>query len=149
MTKIDEQIFSITSKILELTGFDAKVEVNEKKEKILVGIDTTPAGLLIGRRGQNLTALERILAVLIYALLGKSVLIQVDIAGFREKREQVLESLISKAISQVLESNQPQFLSELTAAERRTVHLEVAKHQNLTSESSGTGANRVLIIRPK
>lgn len=145
--KLQGEILQTTDKILELLGFRAEVRVNVLDEQILVEITTEPAGLLIGRQGQNLQAMERILQVAFHSeksLADK--IITVDVGGFRQKRQLQLAATTDSVIKEVLATGKAQTLTGLTAAERRTVHLKVGQNPNLLSESTGEGPNRVLII---
>lgn len=147
--KAKERILKITKRILELAGFEANLSLNQKTDQILVEIEAQPLGLLIGRQGQNLKALERILQVVFYQTFGQNKIVTVDAAGFRKKRTQALEERVSRAIEEILRTGQPQVLEGLTASERKAVHLKVAEFNELTSESQGAGVNRVLIVKPR
>ena len=147
MTKIEEQIAEFTKKILELIGIDGEVKISKTEKSILVEINSNSNGLLIGKQGQNLQAFERILLVLFYQKLSANQTLTVDVGGFRQKRTEFIQNLAESSIQEVLTTKLPKTLSGLTAAERKIVHLEVAKHKELASESQGAGVGRVLIIK--
>lgn len=147
--KIEDQMAAVTKKILTLEGLEGKVTVAKKEDQISIEIDSEPAGLLIGRQGQNLQALERVLQVLLYSLSGKQGIITCDVGGFRKKRDEFIQGLADRTIEEVLRSGEAKTLSGLTATERKAIHLKVAQNPQLTSESQGTGVNRVLVIKPK
>lgn len=142
------KVLEITEKILELSGFKTKIKPEEKDDQILLNIDTDNTGLLIGKQGQNLKALERILQVIFYNQ-DEGKIIVVDVAGFREKRIARLEELAQRAIDEVLESGRLRNIEGLTAAERKFIHLKIAQYPNLESLSQGVGVDRVLIVKPK
>lgn len=146
--KLLDEIKNTAIEILDLAGFEAKIDVFQKEDQIILDISTEPAALLIGKQGQNLKALERVLQVVFYEKLGDRI-ISCDVAGFRKKRIEKLTEIARRAIDEVTATKTPKTLEGLTAAERKLVHLEVAKTRKLSSESTGEGVNRVLIIKPK
>ncbi len=147
--KIEDELGKTSKKILEFLGIEAEVKVSKIEEHYSVEINSNSNGLLIGKQGQNLTALERVLQVLFYEKLSEGETVGVDVGGFRQRRDEFIKNLAQSSIEEVLQTGVAKTLSGLTAAERKTIHLEVAKHPNLTSESLGVGANRVLMVKPK
>lgn len=142
-----EEVKKTAFKILSLVGFDARIEAKETENQISLEIEAQPTALLIGKQGQNLTALERILQVIFYQKLSGKI-ISTDAAGFRKKRIENLTQAAKAAIEEVLATKTPKTLEGLTASERKLVHLEVAKNSKVVSESQGEGVDRILIVKP-
>lgn len=149
MTKIEDKLLELVKKTLELVGVEAEIKISKAEDRYLVEINSNANGLLIGKQGQNLTAFERVLQVLLYSKLSEHLNLSLDVGGFRQKRDEFIKNLAKKSIDEVLQEGEAKTLSGLTAAERKSVHLEVAKYSQLTSESQGTGVNRVLTIKLK
>lgn len=153
MTKISPElktIKEISKKLLTLMGFkEAKITCSQNEEVINVGIDDENPGILIGFKGETIFSLQLILSLMIYKKLNKWQRIVVNVADWREKREETLKTLALNTAEKVKLSGQPSFLNQLNASERRVVHMVLADHPDVQTESEGEGYERRLIIKPK
>lgn len=136
-------------KLLEYLGLAGEVAAEEKDEALFVGIDTPQAPILIGRRGQTLAAFQNILSQVIYKLTGGNQRIIVDCGSWRAKQEESLRNLALSTAEKVAQTNEPQYLFDLRPDERRIVHLTLADHPGVITESQGEGRERHIIIKPR
>ena len=151
MTKKDKLklIQEKTEKILELLGSAAEVKVEEKDGVCLVNISSKDeTGLLIGRRGETLSSIQTILAISLREVL-EDIHISVDIGDWKEKQEEKLKSLALQAAERVVETKEPQPVYNLNPSQRRIVHMELAKRDDVVTESVGEGEDRYLLVKPK
>ncbi len=121
----------------------------EREEGIVVDIKTPNPALLIGFRGYNLQALQFLLGLLLYQRTGQWWPVLVDVDGWWQKREHDLIAQAQKLAQKAKFSRKPQVLTNLSPRERRLIHLTLASHPDVTTQSQGEGANRQLLIIPK
>ena len=116
----------------------------------LIDIMGEDSGLLIGRRGETLRALQFLVNLILKKRLGEeSVRVILDIERYRERRHNSLHDLALRVADRVANSGRPVSLEPMNAAERRVIHVSLADHARVTTESSGVGENRNVTISPK
>lgn len=137
--------------LLKLLKVEAKLEVVEDKENeaIKVQIETEEPGILIGHHGEALNALQLILGLTMSKKLDQWQRIIVNVGDYREKREEQLKNLALNTAQKVKFSGQATTIPNLTSFERRIVHLVLADHPDVTTESEGEGETRRLAVKPK
>jgi spoIIIJ-associated protein len=147
---------SLTQKLadtlLDLMGTKAKAVVSEDKENeaIKVDIETEKeTGLLIGRHGETLDALQVILGMMVFQESKEWVRIIVNVGDWREKQEDQLKNLALQAAERARETGEPQSLFNLNASQRRIVHMVLTDEKDIETESSGEGKERYLVIKQK
>ncbi len=138
------------NKLLELMGTKAKAIATEDKESeaIKVDIETeTETGLLIGRHGETLDALQVVLGMMLFQETKEWTRIFINVGDWREKQEEQLKSLAIQAAERARETGEPQTLFNLNASQRRIVHMVLTDEKDIESESSGEGKERFLVIK--
>jgi spoIIIJ-associated protein len=105
--------------------------------------------LLIGRRGETLAALQLLIALIVAKQTGQRERIVVDTEGYRVRREDNLRSLAQRVAAQVRRSQAPVALEAMPPNERRIIHMELADEADLSTESSGEGDQRRVVISLK
>lgn len=142
--------------ILRLAGIPAVVTVREPetpadglgRASAVLDIEGEDLGLLIGRRGSTLAALQYMVNVLVTRKLGSRVLVTVDAEHYHRRREETLRGLARRMADRVRHSRRPVTLEPMPAAERRIIHLELSEDEDVVSGSVGTGEERKVVIRP-
>lgn len=156
--KLDENfVADQVRQIIEKLGVSATAEVEktEPEDKdsgpiFLVNISSEDSSLLIGKYGSNLESLQFILAVRLKTLSGDDNFeVYTDIDGFRKQKEEKLTKMALSIAQDVASSGKPEPLYNLKPAERRIVHLTLANHPDIVTESQGEGQERHLVIKPK
>lgn len=151
--------------LLQKLDVKAEVKVEEKEGVFEVQMETEDTGVLIGYHGETLASLQLILSLMIYkarqrlssgegAPASKKtedswLKILVNIGDWRQRREETLKQMALSAAEKVVSSGEAMALTELSSFERRTVHLALADHPQVTTESEGEGSDRRLIIKLK
>jgi len=128
---------------------DIQVSFDDKSRIVNVQIDSPEAAFLIGFHGETLQAIQTILMFLSHRVLGEWVKLAVNIGDYRQKREEQLRKLALNLAMKVKFSKESQCISSLSSAERRIIHLVLADHPDVITESEGEGKARRLIIKPK
>lgn len=106
-------------------------------------------GLLIGRRGSTLAALQYLVNVMVTRKLQSRVLMTVDVEHYHRRREETLRNLARRMADRVRHSRRPITLEPMPAGERRIIHLALADDRSVTTGSVGSGDERKVVIRPQ
>lgn len=106
-------------------------------------------GILIGRRGQTLSCLQFMVRLIVGHQTKTWVPIAVDVEGYRSRRCEKLKALAERLAEQVRSRRSPFTLEPMLAYERRIIHLALADHPEVTTESIGEGEARRVVIRLK
>jgi len=112
-------------------------------------IEGEDAGLLIGRRGETLQALQFLVHMIVNRQLGRKAYVVIDVEGYRERRADMLRSLARRTAGRVVSGGSPVALDPMSPADRRIVHMALANHPEVRTESEGEGAHRRVVVFPK
>jgi spoIIIJ-associated protein len=104
--------------------------------------------ILIGRRGETLTALQYVTRLIVGKEMKQPISVVIDIEGYRARREQQLRRLARRMARQTLETGRTTSLEPMPANERRIIHVELRDDPNVTTESVGKGDRRKVTIIP-
>ena len=141
---------SLVARIVETLGVEADVAAREESEAIVVTCSGPDVGLLIGRHGQTIDAIQYLLNVIAYRAHGEEKRdVVVDAAGYRARRQATLETLADRVADRVRESGEPEELEPMTAVERKVVHLRLKEVSGVGSTSEGTEPNRYVVVVPQ
>ena len=130
---------------LELPG-DIEIEVHE--EQALVNVQDVGSGLLIGRRGATLDALQELVRCAVQRQTERRSHVRVDVEGYRARQLEKLRDKCREAIAEVRETGEPVRLEPRDAYERKMMHDLVAKTGGVASASEGSEPKRRVVIRP-
>jgi len=146
-----EKIKNATEGLIADLGFSAEVKVTEDPTVGLVNvqIESPEAASLIGFHGENLQAIQLILSFMVHQILSEWTRINVNVGDYRQKREEQLTRLALNLATKAKFSGEVQSIPNLTAAERRIVHLALSDYPDIVSESEGEGRERILTIKPR
>ena len=140
---------ALVARIVGTLGVDAEVVARDDPEAIVVTCSGPDVGLLIGRHGQTIDAIQYLLNVIAYRVHGdekKDVV--VDAAGYRARRQATLETLAERVADRVRESGDREELEPMTAVERKVVHLHLKDVAGVGTTSEGTEPNRYVVVVP-
>ena len=135
---------------VELGGKKGEVlRVTEDDESVLVTYEGGDLGLLIGRHGQTIDAIQHLVnAIVLQRPEAKQKLVTVDAAGYRERRQALLESLAARSAERVRSLGQPVELAPMSALERRIVHLRLKEEPGVSTRSEGDEPHRYVVVEP-
>ncbi len=135
--------------IIGLMHVGAGVEVRTGDDHILLDLTGDASGVLIGRRGQMLDALEYVINRIVARDEGSQVRAVVDSANYRARRREALETLARRMGEQAKKKRRPVTLNPMSPRDRRIVHLVLQEDPSLSTKSSGKGYFRRLVIIPE
>ncbi len=147
----------VLSDLLGLMGIQAKVEAALSYElaeeghppPVVLNITGDDLGILIGRRGETLQALQYLVRLMVSHRLKHWTDLVVDVENYRIRRRRALQSLAERVAEQVAQTGRMQALEPMPASERRIVHITLRKHPKVTTQSVGEGEKRKVTIIPR
>jgi spoIIIJ-associated protein len=135
--------------ILRLLEVEATVDLKEESERILLDIKGDGSGLLIGRKGQTLDALEYLINKIVHKDAEDKKRIVVDTENYRFRREDSLVKLAQRLAEKAKRLGRPVTISPMSAHDRRIIHLALQDDKTLRTWSTGSGLYRKVIISPE
>lgn len=160
----DEELVETAQKILKdllkLMGVRARVaplpiDISDLMEQegdepsVLLDVQGPDLGILIGRRGETLSALQFMTRLILSHKVERWVPVAVDVEQYKVRRRHALQQLALRMAERVSFSRQPVALEAMPAAERRIIHLTLRDHPAVKTESVGEGDKRKVTIIPK
>lgn len=139
----------VLREILERMGIDAEVSAFDDGERVILDAHGSESGLIIGKKGATLDALQYLVNRIVYKKPGEASLIIVDAEGYRGRREDSLADLARRLADKAMRSGRPVPVEPMNAHDRRVVHMALADHPGVTTESEGEGPSRRVVIFPK
>jgi len=139
----------ILDMLLRLLGVTGKVEVLSAEVPLALDITGEDLGILIGRRGQTLAALEYITKLMVAGRLKTWLPLRVDVGGYKKRRCDSLQKLALYLAEQVKSRHQAITMEPMPADERRIIHLTLADNPDVTTHSTGEGEDRKVVILPR
>lgn len=112
----------------------------------ITGLSADDQELLTGRRGENLTALQFMVNLLLGAQTDLWARIVVDVDGYRIKRRAALNMIAERAAERVIEQGTPYPLEPMSPYDRRLVHIALSEHPQVMTESTGEGEERRVVV---
>jgi spoIIIJ-associated protein len=143
--------------LLEMVDIEAEVSVREPetpadglgRSSAVLDVEGEDLGLLIGRRGTTLSAVQYLVNVMMTHKTGSKALVTVDVEHYHRRREETLQGLARRMADRVRSSRRPMTLEPMPANERRIIHLALANDQSVMTASVGSGDERKVVIRPR
>lgn len=157
-TELYETAKGILEKLLELLELPAVVTLSEEftvidddgnTSSIGLNIEGEDLGILIGRRGQTMVSLQHIVRLIVSHQNEERLPIVLDVEGYKQRRCEGLRALAMRLADQVKNRKMPFTMEPMTAFERRVIHLALADHPDVMTESTGLGNARKVVISPK
>jgi len=144
----------VVEKLLTLIKVSAQVQPTSPPEGVgpdvvALNLSGPDLGVLIGRRGQTLAALQYIANLIMAHRLQSRQRLFLDVEGYRQRHYASLRVLALRMAEQVKSTGQSAVLEPMPASERRIVHLALAEIPDITTRSLGEGEARKVIILPK
>jgi spoIIIJ-associated protein len=144
-----ERLRELLEKVAEALNLDAEVEVEEDDERLVGTIEGEELGVLIGRHGQTIDALEHLATRVAWrGLEGDRKRVVVDAAGYRARRAETLERQAEKAAGEAVRFGRPVALDAMVASERRIVHEFLRDRHDIETYSEGDEPDRHLVVAP-
>jgi spoIIIJ-associated protein len=140
----------VVERIAREIGVQCSVEIEESEEEIRVVCEGNDLGMLIGRHGQTIDAIQYLAnAILFRGRYEERKPVIVDAAGYRDRRQATLDALALRMAEQASATGQRVELEPMTAVERKIVHEKLKDDPEVETASEGTEPNRFVVIYPR
>ncbi len=143
---------SVVSRILAFLDVDARATIRSpgtgRDDPPIIDIQGEDAGLIIGRRGDTLRALQFVTNMVVGRQQEEPVPVIVDVEQYRERRFAHLRQIANRMAERAIASGQAVTLDPMPPADRRMIHVTLADNRGVTTESSGEGSERRVTIKP-
>lgn len=150
--QIESEVNSIVAELLEKMGFLVELEtksVEEKGEALFIcNIKTQESNFLIGQYGTNLQALQHIVRVMARKRIADPINFILDVNAYRKEKNESISRLALNLAAEACAKKETIVMRPMTAYERRIVHLELDKNDQVRAESIGEGDDRRIAITP-
>jgi spoIIIJ-associated protein len=143
------QAQELLERLLELMGEKAQVVGQlDEEDRLNLSIDAEDAGLLIGKQGQTLEALQYLLTKMIAKKARRKVRVFIDIESYRARHQEALTQLALKSGEKAKKSGRPITLNPMNPHDRRIVHLALQGDREIKTMSRGEGLYKKVVVYP-
>ena len=132
--------------VIKAFGADARVSVVESSREVHFNIETDKSGLIIGKHGKIIDALQSLAQVMVHRGNRRRVAVLLNVGDYRDRRAGILENVAERTARQVLRTKQPVILDPLPAFERKQIHSHLSQYEHIKTHSEGSEPNRYLVV---
>lgn len=136
-------------KIIDFITEETTVSVEADHGLVLFNVIGGNSGVLIGKRGQNLESIQYLIDKIVNKNSDKRIRIQVDVEGYLKARRENLVKLAGRLAEKTKKTGRPSTIGQISAQDRRIVHLALKTDKEVRTQSIGDGYYRKLVIFPK
>jgi spoIIIJ-associated protein len=149
-SELGREVREVLDRILEGIGVQARIELREDEESLVASLGGRDLGLVIGKHGQTIDAIQYLVNAIIWRGQGdERKPVVVDAAGYRSRREATLDALAVRSAERAVSTGRPVELDSMTAVERKVVHVRLKEFPGVSTRSEGTEPNRFVVIEPE
>lgn len=143
----NDAIVDVVTRVLDAldVGYEVEFE-HESYQRIFISLERGEAGMLIGRRGSAIEALEHLLGRMASQVVGHLIPVQVDVNDYRKRLEEELQDMARDVAAKVLETGEDQHLEPMNSRDRRTVHLVIEDIEGIETFTLGEGPGRHIVV---
>jgi len=147
-SEVAADVRALVERIVSELGVRGRVDLREDAQGIHVECTGADVGVLIGRFGQTIDAVQYIVNAIVARREGERVDVTVDAAGYRERRREMLERLAVRSAERARNAGERVELEAMSAVERKVVHVRLKEFEGVETSSEGTEPNRHVVISP-
>ena len=145
-TSQHEQVARQLEAIIREYGADARITVETGRNQVIFNIDTEKSGLIIGKHGKIINALQVLAQMMVHQYDKRRQSILLNIGDYRDRRQNVLEQIAERTAKEVLRTKRTVVLDPLPSYERKQIHAYLSKIENISTHSEGRDPNRYLVV---
>jgi spoIIIJ-associated protein len=142
------RVRAIVETVVGALDLDGRVELEEGDDEIRAVVEGDDLGLLIGKHGATIDALQHVAARAAFRDASSRKRVVVDAAGYRDRRAAVLQRAADRAVEDALSFGRPVELEPMSAPERRVVHNYLKDNPKVETHSEGDEPDRRLVVSP-
>ena len=147
---LTSQAIEVVNHFLSAMGVSALATIRSSGDEEIgptIDIHGEDSGLLIGKRGESLQAFQFLVNLVLNMKERGHPVVIVDVEQYKERRSQSLQTLANRVAERVVTSGRAITLEPMPPAERRVIHMALADHPYVTTESTGDGRDRKVTVR--
>jgi spoIIIJ-associated protein len=148
ISDIADKAREILKGILVRMGLDVDMRVQEEGNGVRIELEDSCGGVLIGKHGQTLNALQYILTRVLNKEGEERIRVTIDVENYRERRKRVLEGMARKMARRAKETGKEIILEPMNPYERRIIHMALKDIKDVRTYSLGNGLFRRVVISP-
>lgn len=141
-----EKVEAFITGLLQHMGVEANVEITEREKGLNVSLSGNNMGVIIGRRGETLDAIQHLTSYSVNRGAEKRMYINVDAENYRSKREDSLVHLAEKMAAKVVKYHRSMALEPMNSYERHVIHTALQDNEDVSTSSTGTEPNRRVVV---
>ena len=149
LASLREKAADVLRDILDRMGVEAEVSAFDDGERIILDAHGAESGLVIGKKGSTLDALQYVINRIVSKKPHDGPGIVVDAEGYRGRREDSLADLATRLAEKAMKTGRPVPVEPMNPHDRRIIHVTLKEHTGVTTESEGEGMFRRVVIYPK
>ena len=139
---------ALLDRVCAALGAPVRIDISEDDEQLTATLTGPELGLVIGKRGQTIDAIQYLATAIVFRGLEERKSILVDAAGYRDRRRATLEQQADRAASEALAAGGSVALDPMSAVERKIVHVHLQEREDVETVSEGNEPNRFIVVRP-
>jgi spoIIIJ-associated protein len=143
-----ERVRALVARVVHSLGLRGSVDIEETDEEIRATVNGDDLGLLIGKHGLTIDAIQHLAFRAAFHGLEDRKQVTIDAAGYRERRESALHRMADRAVTDALQFKRPVELEPMRAPERKLVHLYLRERTEVDTHSEGDEPDRRLVVTP-
>ncbi|MDJ0666719.1 MAG: RNA-binding cell elongation regulator Jag/EloR [Desulfobacterales bacterium] len=148
-----EEIFAVgeqmVRRIVDAISPEATIKVQRHNDEINFNVEGGESGILIGKRGQTLEAIQVLVEKAVRRLNGHRIRVTVDVEGYLKNKEANLVRTAQRVAQRVKSKGRPASIGFMNAQDRRIIHLALKDNHAVRTQSVGDGSYRKLMVYPK
>jgi spoIIIJ-associated protein len=145
-SEVAAEVRALLERIAREIGVHAHLAIDEDEETVTAAFSGRDLGLLIGKHGQTIDAIQYLANAIVFRGQEDRKAIVVDAAGYRERRKASLDALAIRSAERARSTGERVELEPMTAVERKVVHLRLKEYPGVVTSSEGTEPNRYVVI---
>ena len=146
---LEEMVYQFLEPIFKKMDIEADINIAQEEGQMTVRLSGDDIGIIIGRRGETLDALQYLLSLVINRKVSGYVRVILDVADYRQKREETLVRLANRVADKVIRTRKNLSLEPMNPYERRIIHSTLQNHKYVDTQSIGEEPNRKVVVRYK
>ena len=138
----------LLERVCAALGAPVRIDIHEDEEELAATLTGPDLGLVIGKRGQTIDAIQYLATSIVFRGLDERKSILVDAAGYRDRRRATLEQQADRAALEALAAGESVALDPMSAVERKIVHVHLQDREDVETASEGNEPNRFVVVSP-
>jgi spoIIIJ-associated protein len=144
-----DRLHEFLTTVIDGIGLEVEIDVSQSGDALLADVIGEDLGILIGRHGQTLDALQYLAAIVVNGHSRTRRQVIVDAEGYRGRREVSLKGVADRAAQKAERTRSAVALKPMTASERKIVHVYLKDHPRVETHSEGDEPQRMVIVSPR